>query len=254
MTAVVQVPSNGAQLPQDLANSLVGQVSGMGKDTSFAKSMLDLLEVTAQISQLDKMVEDAQSVGEEESSETRKWKEISTMSAQFARSNLLERQLAAIDSLIDLGARGGSLVKEASDRVDAGPLEASALPPMPVLPAKVSAGTGGDSPLASASEGEDAGPGATGAAKCVIAPPPGLAAPPGLEHLAPSTQAPAAPAPVASVRVPQRPPPGLGFSAPRKPACAGAQVRVQEEKSKAPVFASSCMAVNLDAYDDDDEE
>merc|ERR1719281_1957941 len=156
MTAIVQVPSNSMQLPQDLAENLMAQVGAAGKDTSFAKSMLDLLEVTSRISQLDEMVEEARSVGVEESPETRKWKEISTMSAQFARSSLLDRQLAAIDSLIDLGARGGSFVKEASDQNQTGSAEPSKPPSMPIFPAKISAGTGGDSPLVSASEGESA--------------------------------------------------------------------------------------------------
>jgi len=272
--AIAQVPSNHVQLPQDMAQRLMEQVCANGKDTSFAKSMLDLLEVTARISQLEELVEDARSVGVEESPETRKWKEISTMSAQFARSSLVDRQLAAIDSLIDLGARGGSLLKEASDHVEIAPAEAKTPPQMPMLPAKISAGTGGDSPV-SAYEIEDAGPGATGAAPCVTAPPPGLSAPPGLlappglEHpaAARTPQRPVAAVktpqrpvaavktpqrPVAAVKTPQRPPPGLSLPAARQQARAGPVKQVKEERPTAPLFAASCMAVSLDAYSDED--
>merc|ERR1719159_961530 len=102
-------------ISQDLATKLSDQVRAAGTEIPFAKSMLDLIEVTARISQLDELVTSAQAASETESPEARKWKEISAMSAQFARSSLFDRQIAAIDELLDLSARGGSLVKEASD-------------------------------------------------------------------------------------------------------------------------------------------
>merc|ERR1719333_1861235 len=93
------------------------QVRSTGSDVAFARSLLDLLEVTAQISQLDELVADACSVGETESPETRTWKDISSMSAQFARGSLRDRQVAAIDELFDMSARGGSLMKEAPGQI-----------------------------------------------------------------------------------------------------------------------------------------
>merc|ERR1719274_234226 len=134
-------------ISQDLATKLSDQVRAAGTEIPFAKSMLDLIEVTARISQLDELVTSAQAAAETESPEARKWKEISAMSAQFARSSLFDRQIAAIDELLDLSARGGSLVKEASDAAG--------------QPAKLGAPPPG------------------------LRAPPGLAAPPGLELVKP---------------------------------------------------------------------
>lgn len=274
-----------AQLPQEVATQLMEEVNSVAgaANTSFAQSMLDLLEVTARISQLDQLVADASAEGDAETTETRKWKEISTMSAKFARSSLLDRQLAAIDRLIDIGAKGGSLTKEVAeggalvDGVQVAPFQ---------MPFKVSAGTGAPESAESASEGEDAGRGATASPGAAVPPPPGLPAPPGLEQFGPRAQATAptpAPAPTASGH-PARQPPGLSRGKPAPglaaaPGLQGAQAKVAkpgkdtrkenkgakdkgqaqqsqgesdgEPGKRAPVFASTCLALNFEDYDDE---
>merc|ERR1719310_97365 len=250
------VPSSGALLSADLAAQLSDQVRAASSDVPFAKSMLDLIEVTARISQLDELVAGAQAASETESPEARKWKEISAMSAQFARSSLFDRQIAAIDELLDLSARGGSLVKEASDA--AGQPAKLGAPP-PGLPAP--------SPLLKDTSGNIPPP--------VLCAPPGLAAPPGLEHVKPvQNTSPAAKA------APWRRPPGV-FRAPesgaperaargarggrpwtkgakRQPLAASEQQQEEETeqvRSQNPqLLAQTFTALNFDDYTDDSDD
>lgn len=256
------VPSGCGMISQDLATKLSDQVRAAGSEVPFAKSMLDLIEVTARISQLDELVTSAQAASETESPEARKWKEISAMSAQFARSSLFDRQIAAIDELLDLSARGGSLVKEASDAAGQ-PAKlltaAEARAPPPGLPAP--------SPLLKDTSGNIPPPG--------LCAPPGLAAPPGLEHVKPVPNA----SPAAKA-APWRRPPGV-FRAPesgaperaatgarggrpwakgakRQPLAASEQQQEEETeqvRSQNPqLLAQTFTALNFDDYTDDSDD
>jgi len=250
------VPSGCGMISQDLATKLSDQVRAAGTEIPFAKSMLDLIEVTARISQLDELVTSAQAASETESPEARKWKEISAMSAQFARSSLFDRQIAAIDELLDLSARGGSLVKEASDA--AGQPAKLGAPP-PGLPAP--------SPLLKDTSGNIPPPG--------LCAPPGLAAPPGLELVKPVQNASRA-----AKAAPWRRPPGV-FRAPesgaperaatvarggrpwakgakRQPLAASEQQQEEETEqvwSQNPqLLAQTFTALNFDDYTDDSDD
>jgi len=211
------------------------QVRSTGKEMPFAKSILKLLEVTTRISQLDELMVDALSAGETETPETSKWKEISAMSGQFARTSLVDRQLAAIDELLDISVRGGSLVKEASEqsqqRVEHGPL----LDPLAQPVVGASAGVG------------DAAP------PMGLAAPPGLPAPPGLGHLAPLRGKPRAG--MSPHRFEMRAPKSAGARATRpwtKGVATHPATRIdgQEDHKRPRVFASTLMALNLQDYDD----
>merc|ERR1719453_2535293 len=233
-------------ISQDLASKLSDQVRAAGSEVPFAKSMLDLIEVTARISQLDELVMSAQAASETESPEARRWKEISAMSAQFARSSLFDRQIAAIDELLDLSARGGSLVKEASDAAGQ-PAKLGAPPPGLPAPSPLSKDTSGNIPP----------PG--------LCAPPGLAAPPGLEHVKPVPNA----SPAAKA-APWRRPPGeraatgarggrpWAKGAKRQPLAASEQQQEEEMeqvRSQNPqLLAQTFTALNFDDYTDDSDD
>lgn len=158
------------------AAKILQEIGGHGIRTSFATSMLEFVEVTARLSELDRLVADAEEGSAADSAETRKWKEISSMSANFARSSLLQRQLSAVDRLISLGASGGGLLVEASAGAERS--NNDSLPTPAVGMAK-------DAHRGSAP----------------MRPPPGLPPPPGLEHLGLQ----AAAAPKGSMAHPQQP-------------------------------------------------
>lgn len=145
--------------------------AGRGKAlTKFSEAVLVLMEVTAQLAELEAVPQAAE--GGSEDSETLKWREISSKTLSFARENLVEQQLRAIQTLQDLSARGGSLAEEPSCE-----LPSKTMPTTSALPAR--ADTGGMESGASDIESDTTPQGGTGAAG--LKPPPGLAAPPGLE-------------------------------------------------------------------------
>jgi len=233
---------------------------GGAPPTKFAESLLELLEVTAKIQQLDDLNASAQAVGEDETEETRRWKDISVMSANLCRGGLVEQQLGAIEKLQGLAARGGSLCAEASSEDVCAPIE----------PRKgAHAGTGGDSAADSGGSDGEAGTGGVAAGtRLALAgpPPPGLSLPGPAATCAPAAGPPAAPNAIS-------PPPGFGGppglslpkptqGGPKKKAPAQAksskagerEASSWAEKAKGAVAfepkAASCTGLNLDAYDD----
>lgn len=80
--------------------------------TKFAEMVIFLLEVTMQLSELDAASEQANQAAEYENEETRKWREISATTMEFARTALSAEQARALEVLEDLLSRGASLVQE----------------------------------------------------------------------------------------------------------------------------------------------
>lgn len=140
-----------------------------GAMTTFAETLLVLLEVTSQLAELDATCQEAMQAPANENDDTRKWREISHSTLQFARTSLQDQQLRAIEVLQDLSERGGSMVTDPDQARSADPLSKL------IVPQIQAAGLGKGPP-----------PGFS-----CVGPPPGL---------------PALPAPVAPVT---RPPPGF---------------------------------------------
>merc|ERR1719265_2612598 len=85
--------------------------AGRGKAlTKFSETVLVLMQVTAQLAELEAVPQAAE--GGSEDPETLKWREISSKTLSFARENLVEQQLRAIQTLQDLSTRGASLAQE----------------------------------------------------------------------------------------------------------------------------------------------
>lgn len=257
-------------VPHGCADEVAGVIANLqsagGKPTKFAESLLELLEVTAKIQQLDDLNTSARATDPNESDETRRWKDVSLMSANLCRGGLIEQQLGAIEKLQDIAARGGSLCVEA---------EAA---PIANCPAQkgLHAGTGGGSPPDSGGSDGEAGTGGARRASPALPPglsaPPGLAAPPGLSLPASAATPPSAPTGV-------RPPPGFGgppgLASRKAPAGgrgtsgAGAQAKSAVNTPAKGITASppgwaarakgaeafepkaaNCAGLNFDAYDD----
>jgi len=144
--------------------------AGRGKAlTKFSEAVLVLMEVTAQLAELEAVPQAVE--GGSEDSETLKWREISSKTLSFARENLIEQQLRAIQTLQDLSARGGSLAQEPPFD----PLVKTA----PTTSAVIARAETGGMESGTSDVESDAPQGDTGGAG--VKPPPGLAAPPGLE-------------------------------------------------------------------------
>lgn len=103
----LQAAVTGAGLPEMTA--AVRELCKAGV-TPFAETLLMLLEVTVQLTELDGTSQEASTGYDGESAEARKWREISATTLQFCRDGLVEQQLRAIEKLQELSARGGSLV------------------------------------------------------------------------------------------------------------------------------------------------
>lgn len=173
------VPAAAALGKPEAQAALRAWSAGRGKAlTKFSEAVLVLMEVTAQLAELEAVPQAGE--GGSEDSETLKWREISSKTLSFARENLIEQQLRAIQTLQDLSARGGSLAEEPSCEL---PLKKA--PTTSALPAR--ADTGGMESGASDIE-SDTPQGGSG--DVALKPPPGLAAPPGLELMSDDLAAP----------------------------------------------------------------
>jgi len=84
--------------------------SGCGL-TKFATTLICLLDVTSQLSELDEAFRQAAQAVNQDDKETSKWREISMTTMKFAQSSLVGQQLRAIEVLQDLSSRGASIHK-----------------------------------------------------------------------------------------------------------------------------------------------
>jgi len=92
------------------------QIASAGKcRTKFAETMAVLLDVTAQLEELDEACRKAADVGQNEDAEVRKWRQVSETTMKFCKDNLIEQRNRAVEVLQDLSLRGASLVKESDE-------------------------------------------------------------------------------------------------------------------------------------------
>jgi len=95
-----------AQAAQKLATAVTEAGSA---PNDFAKNLLELLEVSTKINQFDEMASAANA--ETASEEAQKWREISLMTMQHARTHLVAQQQRLIETLHGLSDAGASLSK-----------------------------------------------------------------------------------------------------------------------------------------------
>lgn len=220
--------------------------------TEFAASLLELLEVSAKMSQFDEM--NALSADEASSEEAQKWKEISMMTVKHCHAQLSEQQQRLIAKLHGLSQSGASLVKAPSIE--------TAMKPEPKVPTPVVPQAKAVKPPPKVSNSWAPPPG--------LSAPPGLAPPPGLSSAGTARKGSAAPEDVEYTSVKKQAPWNL-----KKQAKAQAQAPVKQEvedgwtvkkaakpspykatptKQAAPVApatTASSVFLNFDAYDSD---
>jgi len=222
--------------------------------TEFAASLLELLEVSAKISQFDEM--NALSADEASSEEAQKWKEISMMTVKHCHAQLSEQQQRLIAKLHGLSQSGASLVKAPSIE--------TAMKPEPKVPKPVVPQAKAVKPPPKVSNSWAPPPG--------LSAPPGLAPPPGLSSAGTTRKGSAGPEDVEYMSVKKQAPWNLKKQA---QAQAQAQAPVKQEvedgwtvkkaakaspwraaptKQAAPVAPAtpaSSVFLNFDAYDSD---
>lgn len=148
-----QTMTSSQELLVQAAQKLSSAVTELGTaPNGFAKDLLELIEVSTKINQFDEIASAANA--EATTEEAQKWREISLMTMQHARTHLVDQQQRLIDQLSGAAKNGASLYKDAiqSPEVQSGHT-AVKLPPG--LPSEVTPAP-------------------------AVQPPPGLGSPPGL--------------------------------------------------------------------------
>jgi len=144
-----------AQATQKLADAMAGVSE---PPNEFAKTLLELLEVSAKINQFEEL--NTLAADEAASEEAKKWRDISMMTTQFMMGQLTEQQKRLIAKLQDLSQSGASLVNAPAIEVAMKPESKAAKPSTPQVKAEPTAVKPQSGPS--------------------MKPPPGLSAPPGL--------------------------------------------------------------------------
>lgn len=233
--------SNSQQLIAQAADQLAQAVREVGQSPNdFAKSLLDLMEVSAKVAEFDEMA--AAASKEAESEEAKQWQEISMLTLKYCRQGLIDEQQRAIKQVCGLAEQGASLFHKGADAAKevpaaAAPEAAPCVRPPPGVWAK--------------------GPPGFSAPPGLAPPPPGLPAPPGLEtctkasgkvptEAARAGKPAAQPSKASSNLPPWRKSPKVGPA--KEPAQEVAKETAKEAHAEPP--ASGGCALNLDAYSD----
>jgi len=226
-----------AQAAQKLSSAMA---EAGAAPNEFGMNLVELLEVSTKINEFDEMASAANA--ETTTEEAQKWREISLMTMQHARTHLAEQQQRLIEQLCKSSESGASLYT--------GPVQSSEVEP-DVMAVK---------PLLEAKP-----------AKMAVQPPPGLAGPPGLPNPSKQTAGAAAGPPPGL-----KPPPGLasagtakvgpppGFSSQKTGQRPKKAVTGYPKSPKSPQISffesrfgketnvpAAPAVVNLDAYDSD---
>lgn len=136
-----------AQATQKLADAMAGVSE---PPNEFAKTLLELLEVSAKINQFEEL--NTLAADEAASEEAKKWRDISMMTTQFMMAQLSEQRQRLVEKLRHLSQSGASLVKDPTNEEAVKPEPKAEKPSTPQVKAVPTA----------------------------VKPPPGLSAPPGL--------------------------------------------------------------------------
>jgi hypothetical protein len=224
----------------EAAQKLSSAITEVGAaPNEFAVSLLELLEVSTKINDFDEMASAANA--ETTTEEAQKWREISLMTMQHARTHLVEQQQKMIDQLHKFSESGASLFTSPVQSSEAEPGVMAVKPPSEVKPAKMAVqpppGLAGPPGLptpskqkAGAPPGLKPPPGLASAGTASIAPPPGFAHPKG--------------------KKPQKPVAGYPKS-PKSSQMSFFESRFGKETGIPSGSAVVNPAVNLDAYDSD---
>eukprot|EP00746_Dinoflagellata_sp_MGD_P160324 gnl/MRDRNA2_/MRDRNA2_87007_c0_seq1.p1 gnl/MRDRNA2_/MRDRNA2_87007_c0~~gnl/MRDRNA2_/MRDRNA2_87007_c0_seq1.p1 ORF type:complete len:280 (-),score=63.08 gnl/MRDRNA2_/MRDRNA2_87007_c0_seq1:193-909(-) len=232
--------TSSQQLLVQAAEKLSTAVTAAGTaPNDFAKSLLELLEVSTKINEFDQMVAAANE--ETTSAEAQQWREISLMTMQHARTHLVEQQQRLVEELRTLSDSGASLYTTAGTNA----IQTAVKPPPGLEPQ--------DKPD-----------------QMAVKPPPGLAAPPGLPVPGemPNCKAPSGlkpPPGLASAGTAHVvPPPGFNAPANRKPTAHTTKKQApvhpwrinkdgspKSKPSQENTQSVNMGVINLDAYESD---
>lgn len=147
-----QVNESSQQILAQAAQKLMEAVqeTGLSQPTPFAAAMLELIESSAKLQEFDDMAVEAENQ-KTSCEEAQTWQQIAQTTLKFAREGLLDRQQQALQKVTGMAAQGNSLYSPG-------------------------VGTTSDETTAPAVRTTPSSP-----PGIFVAPPPGLAAPPGLE-------------------------------------------------------------------------
>lgn len=149
-----QVNHSSKQLLAQAAQKLMEAVqeTGLSQPTPFAAAMLELIESSAKLQEFDDMAAEADTQ-RTSCEEAQTWQQIAQTTLKFAREGLLDRQQQALQKVMDMASQGNSLYSQgAGTTPEDTTTEETAVRKPPSSPPGI-----------------------------FVAPPPGLAAPPGLE-------------------------------------------------------------------------
>lgn len=176
-TALVD-QATSQQLMAEAAQKLLDAVREHGATPSpFAMALLDLMDQSAKLQEFEEMMAKAQE--EASTEEAKAWQQISLMSLSYCQKGLVEKQQLALQKVCQFSEQGASLFKpQPSEVAEAEEVSASEevvskfTPPKdPPPPPPVT-----EDPVKAKSPPTPPG-------VWVVGPPPGLAAPPGLEDV-----------------------------------------------------------------------
>eukprot|EP00746_Dinoflagellata_sp_MGD_P161658 gnl/MRDRNA2_/MRDRNA2_88884_c0_seq1.p1 gnl/MRDRNA2_/MRDRNA2_88884_c0~~gnl/MRDRNA2_/MRDRNA2_88884_c0_seq1.p1 ORF type:complete len:240 (+),score=64.68 gnl/MRDRNA2_/MRDRNA2_88884_c0_seq1:179-898(+) len=226
-----------AQAAQKLSSAIA---EAGAAPNEFALNLVELLEVSTKINEFDEMASAANA--ETTTEEAQKWREISLMTMQHARTHLVEQQQRLIEQLRTSSESGASLYKGPVQSAEVEPDVMAVKPHLEVKPAEMAVqpppGMAGPPGLAKTSK-QTAGAAAR--------PPPGLKPPPGLASAGTAKVTPPPGfSPQKAAQKPKKPVAGYPKSV-KSPQMSFFESRFGKEAS-APAAPA---VVNLDAYDSD---
>merc|ERR1719194_312406 len=106
-----QATTSSQELLAQAAQKLSSAITEAGTaPNDFTMSLMQLLEVSTKINEFDEMASTANA--ETTTDEAQKWREISLMTMQHARTHLVEQQQRLIEALRGLSESGASLYRD----------------------------------------------------------------------------------------------------------------------------------------------
>lgn len=234
MAAQLQEQPQAAQTSLDIlmqaSNKLEEAMKEVGSPNEFAILLQELLEVSTKVAQFNEMAFAAEQAAISEEAQT--WKEISMMTLQHCRTQLVDRQRSLIEQLQVLSEDGASLSRSvAPSAATTGAKVTSEVKLSAGPPPGLSSVPGCAYPSSSSFDGSSSKKAAT----------PSVRAPPGLDL--PS-------------RTPMTPPPGFRpqnpqLKAPKVKQESSAKITNQKQVTALAEPACSSSMLNLDAYNSD---